>query len=116
MVFKMSNLAWINKKELNNEQFYNRTEEIASTKALLNLTATGNAPTILLTGIRSVGKTVFLNKIKKELEKDYLIIYMDFSRSECYQNNNMNPTGLLEYYYKETIKSCSKKKNKKHHL
>lgn len=112
MVFKMSNLAWINKKELNNEQFYNRTDEIASTKALLNLTATGNAPTILLTGIRSVGKTVFLNKIKKELEKDYLIIYMDFSRSECYQNNNMNPTGLLEYYYKETIKSCSENKIK----
>lgn len=105
----MSNLAWVNNKELNDNEFYNRTEEITNIKALLNLTANGNAPSLLLTGIRNVGKTVFLNKIKKNLEKEYLVIYMDFSRAECYQKNNMNPTGLLEYYYKEIISECQQK-------
>ncbi|RAP52769.1 MAG: hypothetical protein BZ133_00560 [Methanosphaera sp. SHI613] len=105
----MSNLAWVNNKELNDSEFYNRTEEISNIKALLNLTANGNAPSLLVTGIRNVGKTVFLNKIKKDMENEYLIIYMDFSRAECYQKNNMNPTGLLEYYYKETINECKKK-------
>ena len=41
-------------------------------------------PNILLTGIRGVGKTVFLKKIKKELEKDgFLVIYINFSQTEC---------------------------------
>lgn len=105
----MSNLAWVNNKELNDDEFYNRTEEIANIKALLKLTANGNAPSLLVTGIRNVGKTVFLNKIKKDMEKEYLVIYMDFSRAECYQKNNMNPTGLLEYYYMETIRECQEK-------
>ncbi len=78
--------------------------------ALLNLTSSGNGPSLLLTGIRNVGKTVFLNKIKKDLEKDYLVIYMDFSRAGCYQKNNMTPNGLIEYYYKEIIKGCGEKK------
>ena len=106
----MSNLAWVNNQELNEDEFYNRTEEIANITALLNLTAQNNAPSILLTGIRNVGKTVFLNKIKKDLEKDFLVVYMDFSRAECYQKNNMNPMGLLEYYYKEIIDECKKRK------
>ena len=106
----MSNHAWVNNKELNDNEFYNRTEEISNIKALLNLTANGNAPSLLVTGIRNVGKTVFLNKIKKDMENEYLIIYLDFSRAECYQKNNMTPTGLLEYYYKEIINECEKKK------
>ncbi|MBR0473111.1 MAG: hypothetical protein IJI98_10505 [Methanosphaera sp.] len=55
----MSNLAWVNNQELNEDEFYNRTEEIANITALLNLTAQNNAPSILLTGIRNVGKQYF---------------------------------------------------------
>ena len=48
-------------------------------------TANGNAPQILLTGLRGVRKTIFLKRIKKELDGEYLAVYMNFSNAECYQ-------------------------------
>lgn len=72
-------------------------------KTFLNTTANGNAPKMLLTGIRGVGKIVFLKKIKRELNEDYLILYLDFSQSECYQKNNLSINGLMEYFFKQLI-------------
>ena len=64
---------------------------------------------MLLTGIRGVGKTVFLKKVKKELSNDYLVVYMDFSRSECYQKNNLSINGLMEYFFKQIITDAKNK-------
>ncbi|WP_106787296.1 ATP-binding protein [Methanobrevibacter oralis] len=61
-------MPWGTRGNLNDDEFYNRTSELDNLKSLLNTTANGNAPQILLTGLRGVGKTVFLKKIKKELD------------------------------------------------
>lgn len=99
-----------NRNELKDDEFYNRNSELDNLKSLLESTKHENAPNLLLTGIRGVGKTVFLKKIKKTLEEDYLIVYLDFSRAECYQKSQMSVTGLMDYYYKEIIRECERKK------
>ena len=64
---------WGTRENLREVEFYNRVAEIDNLKSLLNTASNGNAPQILLTGIKGVGKTVFLKKIKKELDDDYLV-------------------------------------------
>ena len=66
-------------------------------------TSQGHAPDILLTGIRGVGKTVFQKKLKRQLDNEYLVVYIDFSKSECFQKNEMSINGLMEHFYKELI-------------
>ncbi len=106
----MNKLPIGNKQELNEDEFFNRTHEISTITHLLELTSQNNAPNILLTGIRGVGKTVFIKKIKKEIQDDYLGIYIDFSKAECYQKDNMSIIGLMEFYYNEIIKECKNRK------
>lgn len=105
----MSQLPLPDKQNLTDEEFFNRITEIANLTNLLNSTQSGNAPDLLLTGIRGVGKTVFLRKIKKELENDYLVVYIDFSRAECYQKDNLSINGLMEHYYNEILSECKRK-------
>ncbi|SFL74741.1 hypothetical protein SAMN02910297_01662 [Methanobrevibacter olleyae] len=100
----MKNLPMGDKQELQDNEFFNRFSEISNFTVLLDETKDSNAPNILLTGLRGVGKTVFLKKIKKLFEKDYLVLYLDFSRAEVYQKNNMSVEGLMNFYYKELIK------------
>ena len=102
-------IPWGTRENLNEDEFYNRTAEIDNLKSLLNTTANANAPQILLTGLRGVGKTVFLKKIKKELDEDYLVVYMTFSNAECYQKSNMSVIGLMEYFFKEFITEAKNK-------
>ncbi len=96
-------IPWGTRENLSEEEFYNRVAELDNLKSLLNTTANGNAPQILLTGLRGVGKTVFLKKIKKELDDDYLVLYINFSKAECYQKRNMSVIGLMEFLFKELL-------------
>ena len=96
-------IPWGTRENLREDEFYNRVAEIDNLKSLLNTTSNGNAPQILLTGLRGVGKTVFLKKIKKELDDDYLVAYINFSKAECYQKRNMSVVGLLEFFFKEFL-------------
>lgn len=48
----MSNLPWGTSKNLTDEEFFNRTQEISNLTNLLHSTREGNAPDILVTGIR----------------------------------------------------------------
>ena len=105
----MGQLPLPDKQNLTDEEFFNRTTELATLTNLLNSTQSGNAPDLLLTGIRGVGKTVFLRKIKQELENDYLVVYIDFSRAECYQKDNLSINGLMEHYYNEILSECKRK-------
>ena len=102
-------IPWGTRENLSEDEFYNRIAEIDNLKSLLNTTSNGNAPQILLTGLRGVGKTVFLKKIKKELDEDYLVVYMTFSNAECYQKSNMSVIGLMEYFFKEFITEAKNK-------
>lgn len=102
----MSNLPWGNSKTLTDEEFFNRTQEISNLTKLLQSTSENNAPDILVTGIRGVGKTVLLNKIKQFMDKNYLVAYMDFSTSQTYQKNNMSLKGLFDFYYGKIIEEA----------
>ena len=99
----MNTLPWGTNQNLTDDEFYNRRWELDNIKTFLDTTANGNAPKMLLTGIRGVGKTVFLKKIKRELNDDYLVLYLDFSQSECYQKNNLSINGLMEYFFKQLL-------------
>lgn len=96
-------ITWGTRENLNEDEFYNREMELDNIKSLLNTTSNGNAPQILLTCLRGVGKQYFLKKIKKELDSDYLVVYMNFSNAECYQKNNMSVIGVMEYFFKEFL-------------
>lgn len=88
----MNTLPWGTNQNLTDDEFYNRKWELDTINTFLETTANGNSPKVLLTGIRGVGKTVFLKKIKRELDDDYLVLYLDFSQSECYQKNKLTLT------------------------
>ena len=105
----MSHLPWGTSKILTDKEFFNRTQEISNLKNLLKSTSENNAPDILITGIRGVGKTVLLNKIKKEMNDNYLVVYMDFSISQSYQKNNMSLKGLYDFYYQKIIEEANLK-------
>ena len=104
-------IPWGTRENLSEDEFYNRKRELDNIKSLLKTTANGNPPQILLTGIRGVGKTVFLKKIKQDLNNDYLVVYVNFSNAECYQKNQMSVNGLLEYLFKQILIE-----SKKHNL
>ena len=110
----MSQLPWPTSKYLTDDEFYNRTQEINNLINILKSTGENNAPKLLLTGIRGVGKTVLLHKIKKMMDEDYLVIYMDLSMSQSFQKNNMSIKGILDYYYKQIIEECKEKKISKY--
>ncbi len=99
----MTDLPWGNNQNLTDEEFYNRESELINIKNILHSTSQGHAPDLLLTGIRGVGKTVFLKKLKRDLDDEYLVVYIDFSKSKCYQKNQMSITGLMEHFFKELI-------------
>lgn len=105
----MSNLPWGTSKILTDEEFFNRTQEISNLTNLLNSTSENNAPDILVTGIRGVGKTVLLNKIKQFMDKNYLVVYMDFSVSQTYQKNNMSLNGLYDFFYQRIMEEAQLK-------
>ena len=102
----MSNLPWATSKVLNDEEFFNRTQEISNLTSLLNTTGENNAPDILVTGVRGVGKTVMLNKIKQFMDENYLVVYMDFSTSQTYQKSKMSLKGLYDFYYQKIIEEA----------
>ncbi|MEE0024135.1 AAA family ATPase [Methanobrevibacter sp.] len=99
----MTDLPWGNNQNLTDEEFYNRESELINIKNILHSTSQGHAPDLLLTGIRGVGKTVFLKKLKRELDDEYLVVYIDFSKSKCYQKNQMSIIRLMEHFFRELI-------------
>ena len=105
----MTDLPWGTNQNLTDEEFYNRKSELINIKNLLQSTGQGHAPDLLLTGIRGVGKTVFLKKLKREMDEEYLVVYIDFSKSTCYQKNQMSIIGLMEHFFKEFIKEAKNK-------
>ncbi|HEY0196104.1 MAG TPA: ATP-binding protein [Methanobacterium sp.] len=105
----MDNIALGTNTELTDEQFYNREEDISWMKNFLESTSKGSPPTIMVTGIRGVGKTVLLKKIKKELENDYLISYIDLSITSGYQKGKLTEVGIMNEFYDCWMNECKKK-------
>ncbi len=96
---KMEDIAWGTDAELTDEQFYNRKQEIIVLKSLITSSSEGSSPTIMVSGIRGIGKTVLLKKIKKELKDDYFTCYIDLSLTSSYQMGKLTETGIMEHLY-----------------
>ena len=87
----MDEIASITDTNLTETQFYNRIDEINILSNLLKSTEFNSSPTILLTGIKGVGKTALIKKIKNKFDNEYLVVDIDLSRSNVYQQKKTNP-------------------------
>lgn len=105
----MDRLPWGTKTVLTDEQFYNRQDDLDLLESLLKTTATKSPPTIMLTGFRGVGKTVLLKKIKKDLNKDYLINYIDLSQIPSYQRGNLSEIEIIQHFFTSLMESCKER-------
>ncbi len=100
-------IPWGTDGDLDETQFYNRIEDIEFVSNWLNSTQNGSAPTILLTGVRGVGKTALIKKLKDSFKNEYLVISLDLSATDSYQYGKLSREGFMKKLYDETIKSCN---------
>lgn len=105
----MRQLSWGSDGYLNYEEFYNRTGELNLIYNLLDTTQYGSSPTILITGIRGVGKTVLIKKLEEQLNNDYLVSYTDLRESNGYQNGKLKREDIIKIVYDNIIKAAEKK-------
>ncbi|WP_297983200.1 ATP-binding protein [uncultured Methanobrevibacter sp.] len=101
----MDEIASITDTNLTETQFFNRTDEINILSNLLISTEFNSSPTILLTGIRGVGKTALIKKIKNKFKNEYLVVDIDLSRSDAYQQKNLTRASIIKIIYDTIIKS-----------
>jgi len=101
----MDEIASITDTNLTEIQFFNRTDELNILSNLLSGVEFNSAPTILLTGNRGVGKTALIKKIKNKFENEYLVVDIDLSRSNAYQQKNLKRASIIKIIYESIIKS-----------
>jgi len=102
----MTSLPLGNDNDLNDAQFYNRIDEISFIRDNLEITKKGSTPTILLTGIRGVGKTALMKKLKKDFQNDYLVVYMDLSAMDKFKTEKLTRFSFMKLFYESIIKAC----------
>ena len=95
-----------NDNDLDDTQFYNRVEEISFISDNLELTSKGSTPTILLTGIRGVGKTALMKKLKRNFQKNYLVVYVDLSSVDKYRKESLTRFDFIKLFYESIMKAC----------
>ena len=100
-------IAWGTESNLDDELFYNRKQDLEFLKDVLNSSQYGSTPTILLTGVRGVGKTALMNKIKNDFKDDYLVVYIDLSLSDKYQKGQFTRESFMELFYRKLIDACN---------
>ena len=101
----MDEIASITDTNLTETQFYNRIDEINMLSNLLKSTEFNSSPTILLTGIRGVGKTALIKKIKNKFDNEYLVVDIDLSRSNAYQQRKLTRGSIIKIIYDSIIKA-----------
>ncbi len=105
MRVNMDEIASITDTNLTETQFYNRADEINMLSSLLGTTEFNSSSTILLTGIRGVGKTALIKKIKHKFDKEYLVVDIDLSRSNAYQQKKLSRGSIIKIIYDAIIKA-----------
>jgi predicted AAA+ superfamily ATPase len=105
----VSSLAWGTESNISDDKFYNREREIKLLKRILSILEDNSSPTIMISGIRGIGKTALLKKVKKEMESDYLIAYIDLTRIDTYQTGKLTRTDLMKEFYKSWMMASEKK-------
>lgn len=102
----MGSLPLGNDNDLDDSQFYNRIEEISFLSDNLELTEKGSTPTVLLTGIRGVGKTALMKKLKKIFKDKYLVVYMDLSAVDKFKKNSFTRLNFMKLFYESIMDAC----------
>lgn len=102
----MASLPLGNDNDLDDSQFYNRVDEISFISDNLELAKKGSTPTILLTGIRGVGKTALMKKLKKDFQNEYLVVYMDLSAMDKFKKDKLNRFCFMRLFYESIINAC----------
>lgn len=102
----MMEIAWGTDSNLNDSQFYDRIDDVEFLSNLLDSSQYGSTPTILLTGLRGVGKTALLKKLKNNFQNDYLVMYMDLSSSNAYQDGKLTCEAFMELFYDKLMETC----------
>lgn len=93
---KMNEIASITNTKLTETQLYSRIDEISLLSNLLKSTEFNSSLTILLTGIRGVGKTALIKKIKNKFDNEYLVVDIDLSRTNAYQQKNLTRGSIIK--------------------
>ena len=57
--------------------FYNRKEDIKKIEYYLNSLELGISQSLLIRGVRGVGKTFLLQKIKQDSKENFIVSYVD---------------------------------------
>ena len=102
----MASLPLGNDNDLDDSQFYNRVDEISFISDKLELAKKGSTPTILLTGIRGVGKTALMKKLKKDFQNEYLVVYMDLSAMDKFKKDKLDRFCFMRLFYESIINAC----------
>ena len=103
----MSSLPLGNDNDLDDTQFYNRINEISFISDNLELTEKGSTPTILLTGIRGVGKTALMKKLKNDFKEDYVVVYMDLAGMDKFkEDDKLTRFCFMRLFYECIINAC----------
>ena len=102
----MTSLPLGNDNDLDDSQFHNRINEIRFISDNLELTQKGSTPTILLTGIRGVGKTTLMKKLKKDFKDEYLVVYMDLTAMDKFKKDKLDRLCFMKLFYESIIKAC----------
>ena len=102
----MASLPLGNDIDLDDSQFYNRVDEISFISDNLELAKKGSTPTILLTGIRGVGKTALMKKLKKDFQNEYLVVYMDLSAMDKFKKDKLDRFCFMRLFYESIINAC----------
>lgn len=102
----MASLPLGNDNDLDDSQFFNRVDEISFISDNLELAKKGSTPTILLTGIRGVGKTALMKKLKKDFQNEYLVVYMDLSAMDKFKKDKLDRFCFMRLFYESIIKAC----------
>ncbi|MEE1117806.1 ATP-binding protein [Methanosphaera sp.] len=92
----MNEIASITNTNLTETQLYSRIDEISLLSNLLKSTEFNSSLTILLTGIRGVGKTALIKKIKNKFDNEYLVVDIDLSRTNAYQQKNLTRGSIIK--------------------
>lgn len=102
----MMEIAWGTDSNLKDSQFYDRIDDVEFLSNLLDSSQYGSTPTVILTGLRGVGKTALLKKLKNNFQNDYLVMYMDLSSSNAYQDGKLTREAFMELFYDRLMEAC----------
>ena len=51
-------------------------------------------------------KTALLKKLKNNFQNDYLVMYMDLSSSNAYQDGKLTCEAFMELFYDKLMETC----------